>query len=35
MLINAPDDESECYNYKAINSVVLMAVADYKYCFFL
>lgn len=33
VLINAPDEGSECYNYKGTNSVILMAVADYKYCF--
>jgi len=33
VLINAPDEGSEYYNYKGFNSIVLMAVADYKYCF--
>jgi hypothetical protein len=32
VLINAPDEGSEYYNYKGFNSIVLMAVADYKYC---
>jgi hypothetical protein len=32
VLINAPEEGSEYYNYKGFNSVVLMAVADYKYC---
>ena len=32
MLINAPDEGSEYYNYKGFNNIVLMAVADYKYC---
>jgi hypothetical protein len=31
--MNAPDEESEYYNYKGFNSVVLMADADYKFCF--
>ena len=33
VLINAPDEGSEYYNYKAFNSIVLMGGADYKYCF--
>jgi hypothetical protein len=33
VLINAPDEESEYYNYKGFNGIVLMAAADYKYCF--
>jgi hypothetical protein len=33
VLINAPDEGSEYYNYKGFNSIVLMTVADYKYCF--
>ena len=32
VLIKAPDEGSEYYNYKGFNSTVLMAVADYKYC---
>jgi hypothetical protein len=31
--INAPDEGSEYYSYKGFSSIVLMAVADYKYCF--
>ena len=33
VLINAPDEGSEYYNYKGFSSIVLMAVADYKYSF--
>jgi hypothetical protein len=32
VLINAPDEGSEYYNYIGFNSIVLMVVADYKYC---
>ena len=32
MLINAPDEGSEYYNYKGFNTLVLMEFADYKYC---
>jgi hypothetical protein len=31
VLINAPGEGSEYYNYKGFNSIVLMAVAGYKY----
>jgi hypothetical protein len=33
VLINAPEEGSLCYNYRGFNSIVLMTVADYKYCF--
>ena len=33
VLINAPDEGSEYYNYKGFNSIVVMAAAGYKYCF--
>jgi hypothetical protein len=33
VLINAPDERSEYYNYKGFSSIVLMTAADYKYCF--
>jgi len=33
VLIKAPDEGSEYYNYKGFNSIVLMAVPDYKFCF--
>jgi hypothetical protein len=32
VLINAPDEGSEYYNCKGFDNIVLMAVADYKYC---